>query len=130
MHRIDQWTYFRGSVVQFSENFQPLWFRIVKRGAASPNGQTGCERAVNVLIVINYNDFKSELSASMQLPMITARLRIKINGPPLSKFNPTDVRKAWLAKGHQYAETATKTKVVIERIRKAASENYTSKIFD
>ena len=88
--------YLRGTVPQFGEHFQPLFFRIVKRAAAAPNAQTSCERANS-----DYNDFKNELSATMQLPMITARLRIRINGPPLSKFNPTDVRKAWLAGGHK-----------------------------
>ena len=126
----------------------------VKRGAAAPNAQTGCERANSV-----YNDFKTDLSSIMKLPMVVARLRIKINGPPLSKFNPKAIRNAWIAKGHQYAETATKNKVVIERIRdcesvtnklktkplerkikshvaflwsprKKAAEYYTSKIFD
>ena len=64
----------------------------------------------------------------MDLPMIRARLRIKINGPPLSKFNPVPIRKKWIQKGHQYAETITMKKVVIDRIR-AKDESYTSKIF-
>ena len=66
----------------------------------------------------------------MALPMISARLRIKQNGPPQSKFNAAPVRKLWIQKGHEYAETARKKKIVIERIRKDADKNYTSKIFD
>ena len=153
-HIIDQWTYLRGTVMQFSEDFQPLWFRLVKRGAASPNAQSGSERANSI-----YNDFKTDLSSTMKLPKVIARLRIKINGPPLSKHHPKAIRNAWIAKGHQYAETATKNKVVIERIRdcenvmnklktehlerkirshiaflrssrKEAAEYYTSKVFD
>ena len=62
--------------------------------------------------------------------MIKSRLRIKVNGPPTSMFQPQPVRKMWLHKGHQYAETATKKKLVIDRIRKQDKENYTSKIFD
>ena len=64
----------------------------------------------------------------MGIPMIQARLRIKINGPSLSMFNVADVRKEWIKKGHQYAETITKKKLVLQRIRKEAKE-YTSKIF-
>ena len=98
---------------------------MVKRGTAAPNAQTGCERANST-----YNQFKTELSVRMQLPMITARLRIKENGPPLSKFKPDAIRKNWILKGHQYAETVTQKKVVLERLRKDAEKSYTSKIFD
>ena len=66
----------------------------------------------------------------MQLPIIKARLRIKINGPPTSMFKPAAVRDAWLKNGHQYATTITEKKLVINRIRKEDMENYTSKIFD
>ena len=65
----------------------------------------------------------------MELPMIRARLRIKINGPPLCKFKPVSIRKLWIQQGHQYAESATRKKVVIDRIRSEAQQ-YTSKIFD
>jgi len=47
----------------------------------------------------------------------------------LSMFNPEPIRKLWILKGHQYAETASKKKVVISRIRTEAKK-YTSKIFD
>ena len=82
------------------------------------NGQTGCERADST-----YNLFKTKLSVRMKLPMIKARLRIKSNGPPA-------IRDMWLKNGHQYAETVTEKKVVINRIRKDDKTNYTSKIFD
>ena len=62
--------------------------------------------------------------------MIKARLRIKINGPPISMFKPKPVRELWLRRGHQYAATATEKKVVIQRVRKEDKEKYTSKIFD
>jgi len=95
------------------------------RVAAAPNAQTGCERANS-----DYNITKNKLSSSMKLPIIKARLRIKINGPPLSMFNPIPVRKLWLEKGHQYATTVTEKKLVIDRIRREDKKKYTSKIFD
>ena len=66
----------------------------------------------------------------MKIPIIKARLRVKINGPPLSMFNPAPVRKLWLENGHQYAETVTKKKLVIDRIRVDDRKKYTSKIFN
>ena len=54
----------------------PLIIKIVKRSALAPNSQAGVERANST-----YNIFKNELTASMKLPIIQARLRIKINGP-------------------------------------------------
>ena len=98
---------------------------MVKRGSIAPNGQTGCERANST-----YNLFKTKLSVRMKLPMIKARLRIKSNGPPTSMFKPRAIRDMWLKNGHQYAETVTEKKVVINRIRKDDKTNYTSKIFD
>ena len=124
-HIIDQWISLKKSVRLLHETNQKLVFRIVKRAAGAPNAQTGCERANS-----EYNQFKDSLSNRMQLPMIKARLRIKVNGPPTSMFQPKPIRQMWLRKGHQYAETATKKKLVINRIRKEAKENYTSKIFD
>ena len=124
-HIIDQWTYLRNRIPFFSEHEYIIFFRLMKRSALGPNAQSGCERANSI-----YNLFKTKLSVSMKLPMIRARLRIKTNGPPLSMFNPKPVRVLWLKKGHEYAETATKNKIVINQIRKKNSENYTSKIFD
>ena len=66
----------------------------------------------------------------MKLPIIKARLRTKLNGPPLSIFNPVPIRKLWLEFGHQYAQTVTNKKLVIERIRKRDKKTYTSKIFN
>ena len=99
--------------------------RLVKRGSGAPNAQSGCERSNST-----YNQFKTCLSVRMKLPMITARLRIKENGPPQSKFNPVPIRKLWLLQNHQYAETASANKVVTDRIRANAKKEYTSKIFD
>ena len=62
--------------------------------------------------------------------MIQARLRIKINSPPLSKFNLIPVRKYWIMKGHQLAETISERKLVIERIKKEEEAKYDCKIFD
>ena len=125
IHIIDQWNSLKKSVHLLHEKSQKLFFRIVKRASAAPNAQAGCERANS-----EYNQFKDALSNRMQLPMIKARLRIKVNGPPTSMFQPQPVRKMWLHNGHQYAETATKKKLVINRIRKQDKENYTSKIFN
>ena len=124
-HIIDQWTYLRNNIPAISERFQKIWYRLVKRVSIAPNAQSGCERANST-----YNQFKTSLSTRMKLPMISARLRIKINGPPLSKFKPKPIRTLWLMKGHQYSETATNKKVVIDRIRSDAHQNYTSKILD
>ena len=77
------------------QNDQKLAFRFIKRVANGPNAQTGCERANS-----EYDHFKNSLSNRMQLPMIKSRLRIKINGPPTSMFQPKDTRKVCLHKGH------------------------------
>ena len=113
-------------VPEIEEGETPNFLRLVKSAAMAPNAQTGCERAN-----LQYNLAKTSLSSTMGIPMIQARLRIKINGPPLSMFNAADVRKEWnqwIKKGHQYAESITKKKLVLQRIRKEAKE-YTSKIF-
>ena len=59
----------------------------------------------------------------MKLPIIQARLRIKINGPPLSIFDPRDVRRYWIQQGHEVAQTLKEKKLVIDRIRKLDAEN-------
>ena len=110
-HTIDQWNSLKKSVHLLHDKSQKLFFRIVKRTSTAPNAQVGCERANS-----EYNQFKDSSSNRMQLPMIKSRLRIKVNGPPTSMFQPQPVRKMWLHKGHQYAETATKKKLVIDRI--------------
>ena len=79
----------------------------------APNAQSGCERAN-----LQYNLAKTNLSSSMGIPIIQARLRIYINGPPLSKFNAQAARIEWIKNGHQYAETITTNKLVIQRIKK------------
>lgn len=65
----------------------------------------------------------------MGIPMIQARLRIHINGPPLSKFNAQAARIEWIKKGHEYAETISRKQLVIQRIRKD-DHKYDCKIFD
>ena len=120
-HIIDQWYVF---FEQLSEEQQqemfPLVIKIVKRSALAPNSQAGVERANST-----YNIFKNELTASMKLPIIQARLRIKINGPPLSIFDPRDVRRYWIQQGHEVAQTLKEKKLVIDRIRKLDAEKYT-----
>ena len=71
----------------FDERAKPLAFRITMRAVAALNAQTGCERANS-----DYNITKDKLSTSMKLPVIKARLRIKINGPPPSLFNLVPIR--------------------------------------
>jgi len=66
----------------------------------------------------------------MKIPNIKARLRTKPNGPPLSLFNPMQVRKRWLENGHQYAATVTEQKLFIQRIRVSDKKNYTRKKFE
>jgi len=124
-HIIDQWTFLRNSVPFLHERKQKYAFRLIKRASAAPNAQAGCERANSY-----YNLTKTKLSASMKLPIIKARLRTKSNGPPLTMFNPKPIRKLWIAKGHQYAETISKRSLVLDRIRTEAKKKYNSKIFD
>ena len=124
-HIIDQWKVFLEQIPEMKQQTCfDLLIKLVKRSALAPNSQAGVERANST-----YNLFKNSLTASMQLPIIQARLRIKINGPPLSLFEPSSVRKYWLAEGHQVAQTVKEQKLVIDRIRKQDSENYTCKIF-
>ena len=54
----------------------------------------------------------------MKLPMITTRLRVHHNSPPLTLFNPIPVRQKWLQNGHQTARTVTQKKLVINSVRK------------
>ena len=95
------------------------------RASIAGNGQTGCERTNS-----DYNLAKNKLSTAMELPMISARLRVKANGPPLSKFKPKEVRDLWISKGHQYAQTVTEKKLVIDRIRQGDKETWNSKFFN
>ena len=100
-HIIDQWKVFLEQIPEMKQQTCfDLLIKLVKRSALAPNSQAGVERANST-----YNLFKNSLTASMQLPIIQARLRIKINGPPLSLFEPSGVRKYWLAEGHQVAQT-------------------------
>ena len=95
-HIIDQWKVFLEQIPEMKQQTCfDLLIKLVKRSALAPNSQAGVERANST-----YNLFKNSLTASMQLPIIQARLRIKINGPPLSLFEPGSVRKYWLAEGH------------------------------
>ena len=95
-HIIDQWKVFLDRIPETKQQTCfDLLIKLVKRSALAPNSQAGVERANST-----YNLFKNSLTASMQLPIIQARLRIKINGPPLSLFERSSVRKYWLAEGH------------------------------
>ena len=123
-HIIDQWFEFFRLIVEIDDEETPVFFRLVKRAATAPNAQAGCERAN-----LQYNLAKNNLTSSMGIPMIQARLRIQINGPPLSKSNAQDIRKEWIKNGHKYAEKISKKKLVIQRIRKT-DEKYTCKIFN
>lgn len=124
-HIIDQWkelARFLPEIIPKNDHY--VFYRLVKRAALACDSQSGCERANSI-----YNIFKNDLSSVMKLPMVSARLRIHQNGPPLSKFNPLPVRQLWLRKGHQMAATVAEKKLVIERIKQEDAE-YTSHIFD
>ena len=123
-HIIDQWLEFHKLIPEIDDAETPVFFRLVRRAALAPNAQSGCERAN-----LQYNLAKTNLSSSMGIPMIQSRLRIHINGPPLSKFNAEAARIEWIKNGHQYAETIAKNQLVIQRIRKK-DDNYDCKIFD
>jgi len=122
-HIVDQWLEFYTIIPEIDDNETPLFLRLVRRAAMAPNGQSGCERAN-----LQYNLAKDDLSSNMSTEMVQSRLRIKINGPPLSKFNAADVRMEWTKNGHKYAEKISKKKVVIQRIRKE-EDTYDCKIF-
>jgi len=124
-HLVDQWKFYFDRIPQNELHKYNKLQLLIQRAGMSPNGQTGCERANS-----DYNLFKTELSASMKLPMITARLRVKVNGPPLSLFNPKPIRQYWIGNKRQLAQTVTERKLVIERIRKDEQSAYTSKIFN
>ena len=125
MDIIDQWNFIRNVVVEIGESIQATWYRLVTRAAIAGNGQTGCER-------INYdcNLATEKLSTAMQIPMISARHRVKANGPPLYKIDPKEARNLWISQGHQYASAVTEQKLVLDRIRKADATKLDSKIFN
>ena len=62
--------------------------------------------------------------------MIKERLRIKVNGPPTSMFQPQPVRKMWLHKGHHMHLLILTNTLHLIRIREQDKEYYTSKIFN
>ena len=64
------------------DNETPLSLRVVRRAAMFPNAQSGYER-----VNLQYNLAKNDLSSAMITEMVQTRLRIKINDPPVSKFN-------------------------------------------
>ena len=111
-------------VPEIEEEETPKVLRLIKRRTTVPNALTGCERAN-----LQHNLAKTNLSSAMGIPIIQARLSIKINGPPLSMFNPQNVRMKWIKNGHAYAERISKKQLVIQRIRKEAKTKYTSKMF-
>jgi len=123
-HIVDQWKYYFDRLPEKEHPKYSTLILLIKRAGMAPNTQTGFERANS-----EYNLFKTKLSASMALPMIIARLRTKVNGPPLTLFNPKPVRQFWIKNKGQLARTISENKLVIERIRKE-ERTYTSKIFD
>ena len=104
----------------------PLWIRLVKRSAASPNAQTGTERSNS-----RYALAKTKLQCRQSDEVTLARVRSQENGPPLSMFKPLPVRKLWLMNGHKYAEKvkSMEKSIVLERRRADDAKNYKSKIF-
>ena len=70
-HIIDQWTFVSGSIPHLDEKSKKAAFRVIKR-AATPNAQTGCERANS-----DYNIKKTKLSSSMKLPNYQSSLENK-----------------------------------------------------
>ena len=124
-HILQQWTFLRNHIPSLDEKIQTVMFRLVGRAAIAGNGQTGCERANST-----YNLFKTKLSSTMALEMVRARLRVSLNGPPLSMFNPVPIRKVWIEKGHEFAETKSGKRLVLNRIHEEDRQKYTSKIFD
>mgnify|MGYP004357971689 CR=1 FL=1 len=126
-HIIDQWKFLRNNIPYFDERFKSTTFRVIGRVAAAPIRMHNLGVREQILIIFTA---KNKLSSSMKLPIIKSRLRIKLNGPPLSIFNPVPIRKLWLESGHQYAKTITNKKLVIERIRNRDKKTHTSKSFD
>ena len=102
----------------------PNLLAISSRAALSRNAAASCERGNSKL-----NRFKNDLSASMGLEMITARLRVGSNGPKLHRFNAGESVRFWIANGHEFAETQTIGKSVINRKKNEKDTKYTSKVF-
>ena len=69
-HIVDQWKViarYNTSIDEDGEHY--YFFRLVKRAVLAADSQSGCERGNST-----YNLFKNEISSTMQLPMISARL--------------------------------------------------------
>ena len=125
-HIIDQWICLIQHCPMMDEKKFPLWIRLVKRSAESPNAQTGTERSNS-----RYAMAKTKLQCRQSDEVTLARVRSQENRPPLSMFKPLPVRKLWLMNGHKYAEKvkSMEKSIVLERRRADDAKNYKSKIF-
>jgi len=92
-HIVDQWFELYTIIPGIDDDETLLFLMLVRRAAIPPNSQRGCER-----VNLPYNLARNGLSSAMTTEMVQVRLRIKINGPPVSKFNARDARIEWIKK--------------------------------
>ena len=114
-HIIDQWICLIQHCPMMDEKKFPLWIRLVKRSAESPNAQTGTER--------------SNSRYAMAKTKLQCRQSDEVTREWTSPFDV--VRKLWLTNGHKYAEKvkSMENSIVLERRRADDAKNYKSKIF-
>ena len=96
----------------------PSLGKLSKRAAMCGNAAASCERENSRI-----DRYKSKLSSSMGIDMMTARSRLARNGPPLHLFDANESVKYWILKGHR------KGSKVVDRKKREKEENFTSKVF-
>ena len=122
-HIKSQWKLLMGPE---NEKLCPSLGKLSKRAAMCGNAAASCERENSKI-----ERYKSKLSSSMRIEMMTARSRVARNGPPLHLFDAGESVKYWIIKGHRHAlkSRSSKGSKIINRKKKEKEENFTSKIF-
>ena len=108
-HIKNQWQLLMGPE---NERLCPSLGKLSKRAAMCGNAAASCERENSRI-----ERYKSKLSSSMGIEMMTARSRVARNGPPLHLFDAGESVKYWIIKGHRHAlkSSSSKGSMVIER---------------
>ena len=102
-----------------NEKLCPSLGKLSKRAAMCGNAAASCERENSRI-----ERYKSKLSSSMAIEMMTARSRVARNGPPLHLFDAGESVKYWIIKGHRHAlkSSSSKGSMVIERKKRRKSK--------
>ena len=79
----------------------PSLGKLSKRAAMCGNVAVSCERENSRI-----DRYKSKLSSSMGIDMMTARYRVARNGSPLHLFDADESVKYWILKGHRKGSKA------------------------